>query len=52
MESISNKNISIFYDIIYETYNESDDQAESRAGNEFEFVMLSLNQKYPQIFGH
>ena len=30
---------------MYKTYNELDDQEESKAGNEFEFVLLSLSQK-------
>ena len=50
MESISDNYISKISGVIYENNNESDDQEESKAGIEFEFVLLSSNKKYPQIF--
>ena len=50
MESISDNYISKFSVAIYKNNNESDDQEESKAGIEFEFVLLSSNKKYPQIF--
>ena len=50
MESISDNYISKISVAIYKNNNESDDQEESKAGIEFEFVLLSSNKKYPQIF--
>ena len=50
MESISDNYISKISGAIYENNNESDHQEESKAGIEFEFVLLSSNKKYPQIF--
>ena len=50
MESISDNNILKFSGAIYENNNESDYQEKSKAGFEFEFVLLSSNKMYPQIF--
>ena len=52
MESISENYIPKISGVINNNNNnnESDDQEESKAGIEFEFVLLSSNKKYPQIF--
>ena len=48
MESISENYIPKISGVI--NNNESDDQEESKAGIEFEFVLLSSYKKYLQIF--